>query len=183
MSRCLSLREGSVNERLQADQAGSCYGNTRIGVRLVRRRRCGARSCLHGPAAWAHSRATLNASVTSPGIGAVGIGGTIDQTVSGRVLGVGTEYALRDNWTAKIEYGMMDFGSDSPFADNKFHVFKAGLNYRLAAPGALRQLLNSRRRIECNCDEAPAFSAGVFRQGIEVGQLGIFRFGPNQHLR
>jgi outer membrane immunogenic protein len=53
------------------------------------------------------------------------------------VLGVGTEYALRDNWTAKIEYNMMDFGSDGPFADNKFHVFKAGLNYRFGGPGGL----------------------------------------------
>jgi len=80
--------------------------------------------------AWAHASATVSSPI-------VGLGFTQDQTVSGWVLGVGTEYALRDNWTAKIEYNMMDFGSDGPFADNKFHVFKAGLNYRFGGPGGL----------------------------------------------
>ena len=79
--------------------------------------------------AWAHG----SGSVSVNGIQVV----SVDQTVSGWVLGVGTEYALRDNWTAKIEYNMMDFGSDGPFADNKFHVFKAGLNYRFGGPGGL----------------------------------------------
>lgn len=86
--------------------------------------------------AWAHSSANISSSVITP-VGGGGIGGTIDQTVSGWVVGVGTEYALRDNWTAKIEYNMMDFGSDNPFADNKFHVFKAGINYRFGVPGGL----------------------------------------------
>lgn len=79
--------------------------------------------------AWAH------------GSGSVAINGvqvfSVDQTVSGWVLGVGTEYALQGNWTAKIEYNMMDFGSDGPFSDSKFHVFKAGLNYRFGGPGGL----------------------------------------------
>jgi outer membrane immunogenic protein len=83
--------------------------------------------------AWAHSSFTFNGAVAGLG----GFGMSADQTVSGWVLGVGTEYALRDNWTAKIEYNMMDFGSDGPFADNKFHVFKAGLNYRFGGPGGL----------------------------------------------
>jgi outer membrane immunogenic protein len=72
--------------------------------------------------AWAHG----SGSVTVNGLQVL----SVDSTASGWVLGVGTEYALRDNWTAKIEYNMMDFGSDGPFADSKFHVFKAGLNYR-----------------------------------------------------
>jgi opacity protein-like surface antigen len=53
------------------------------------------------------------------------------------MLGVGTEYALWNNWSAKVEYNMMDFGNDSPFADNKFHVFKAGINYRFGGPGGV----------------------------------------------
>ena len=84
--------------------------------------------------AWAHASANISSSIITP-VGGVGIGGTIDQTVSGWVLGVGTEYALRNNWTAKIEYNMMDFGNDNPFADNKFHVFKASINYRFGGPG------------------------------------------------
>jgi outer membrane immunogenic protein len=83
--------------------------------------------------AWAHASATASAAINGVVVGSA----SVDQTVSGWVLGVGTEYALRDNWTAKIEYNMMDFGSDSPFADNKFHVFKAGLNYRFGGPGGL----------------------------------------------
>jgi outer membrane immunogenic protein len=76
--------------------------------------------------AWAHSSVT----------GTTPLGPFSNEaTVSGWVLGVGTEYALRDNWTAKIEYNMMDFGGDGPFADSKFHVLKAGINYRFGGPG------------------------------------------------
>src|SRR5215467_6950745 len=82
--------------------------------------------------AWAHGSATASVALIGTPFGS---SISVDETVSGWVLGVGTEYALRDNWTAKIEYNMMDFGSDSPFADNKFHVFKAGLNYRFGGPG------------------------------------------------
>ena len=45
------------------------------------------------------------------------------------MLGFGTEYALWDGWTAKIEYNMIDFGNDF-IADDKLHVIKAGVNYR-----------------------------------------------------
>ncbi len=45
------------------------------------------------------------------------------------MLGFGTEYALQNNWTAKIEYNMMDFGNDLG-TDATVHVFKAGVNYR-----------------------------------------------------
>jgi outer membrane immunogenic protein len=84
--------------------------------------------------AWAHTSFTVNGTIAGvPG----GFGFAQDQTNSGWVLGVGTEYALWNNWTAKVEYNMMDFGSDGPFADNKFHVFKAGLNYRFGGPGGL----------------------------------------------
>ena len=85
--------------------------------------------------AWAHASATASAGINGMGFGSV----SVDQTVSGWVLGIGAEYALRDNWTAKIEYNMMDFGSGGPFADDKFHVLKAGINYRFggAGPGGL----------------------------------------------
>ena len=50
-------------------------------------------------------------------------------------FGTGAEYALWDNWTAKIEYSMMDFGNSGPFTDNKFNIINAGINYRFGAPG------------------------------------------------
>jgi outer membrane immunogenic protein len=84
--------------------------------------------------AWAHASANLSANVISPGVGG-GIAGTVTQNVSGWMLGIGTEYALWNNWTAKMEYNMMDFGSDSPFSNDKFHVFKGGINYHIGGPG------------------------------------------------
>jgi opacity protein-like surface antigen len=61
------------------------------------------------------------------GVGSI----SVDQTVSGLVLGIGTEYALPYNWTAKVEYDMMNFGS----GNDSFHVIKGGLNYRFGGPG------------------------------------------------
>src|SRR5437016_3163482 len=46
-----------------------------------------------------------------------------DRTSSGLLLGVGAEYALQSNWTAKIEYNRMD-------VDRDVDVVKFGLNYR-----------------------------------------------------
>ena len=81
--------------------------------------------------AWAHASATVTSGINGITFGSI----SVDQTASGWMLGVGTEYALSNNWSAKVEYNMMDFGNDSPFADNKFHVFKAGINYRFGGPG------------------------------------------------
>jgi outer membrane immunogenic protein len=84
--------------------------------------------------AWAHATANIGVSVIAPGV-VGGIAGSIDQTVSGWMLGIGTEYALWNNWSAKIEYNMMDFGSSGPLADDKLHVIKAGINYKFGGPG------------------------------------------------
>jgi outer membrane immunogenic protein len=80
--------------------------------------------------AWAHASATGTTAINGVAVGSF----SVDQTASGLLLGIGTEYALPYNWTAKIEYNMMDFGNDSPFSNDKFHVIKAGLNYRFG-PG------------------------------------------------
>jgi outer membrane immunogenic protein len=74
-------------------------------------------------AAWAHVSADAFAGIS----GGPSVSASFDDTFSGWLLGFGTEYALRDNWTAKFEYNMLDFGND--FGSN-IHVFKAGLNYR-----------------------------------------------------
>jgi outer membrane immunogenic protein len=75
-------------------------------------------------AAWAH----VSADAVVSGGGMI-VSASADDTVSGWVLGFGTEYALQNNWTAKIEYNMMDFGNDLG-TDATVHVFKAGVNYR-----------------------------------------------------
>jgi outer membrane immunogenic protein len=81
--------------------------------------------------AWAHASGTASAGINGMQLISV----SVDETVSGWMFGIGAEYALSNNWTAKIEYNMMDFGNSGPFADNTFNVFKAGINYRFGAPG------------------------------------------------
>jgi outer membrane immunogenic protein len=81
--------------------------------------------------AWAHASGTASAAINGVQVETISVG----ETVSGWMLGIGAEYALSGNWTAKIEYNMMDFGNSGPFADNTFNVLKAGINYRFGAPG------------------------------------------------
>jgi outer membrane immunogenic protein len=66
-------------------------------------------------------------------------------TRTGWTVGGGLEYALWDNWSAKIEYNFMDFGTDNRAftytginaglterydIDQQVHVVKFGVNYR-----------------------------------------------------
>src|SRR5262249_28160203 len=81
--------------------------------------------------AWAHGSGTATTAINGMQVGSI----SVDETVSGWMLGIGAEYALWDNWTAKIEYNMMDFGNGGPFADNKFNILKAGINYRFGGAG------------------------------------------------
>jgi outer membrane immunogenic protein len=78
--------------------------------------------------------------------GTDGTGGTVtgDFTRSGWMLGAGVEYALWNNWSAKLEYNYLMFGSISPTltttgtlsvsgtSDIKLRtqIVKLGLNYR-----------------------------------------------------
>ena len=67
------------------------------------------------------------------------------QTRWGWTVGAGLEYAFAPNWSAKIEYNYMDFGSDRfvfndvvhsdpgfsiPGIDQQIHTVKIGLNWR-----------------------------------------------------
>jgi outer membrane immunogenic protein len=58
-------------------------------------------------------------------------------TETGYVLGAGLEYAFTPNWSAKLEYNYLDFGTERTTAgglivdtDLTTHVVKAGVNYR-----------------------------------------------------
>jgi outer membrane immunogenic protein len=63
-------------------------------------------------------------------------GVTTGDTRTGWTVGTGLEWALGPNWSAKIEYNYMDFGSErvsTPLlvdADTQVHLVKLGLNYR-----------------------------------------------------
>jgi len=70
-------------------------------------------------AAWAHGSGSV--SMNFPGFfGSI----SASNTVSGWMLGVGTEYALRDNWSVKLEYNRMEFDPGT------INAVKAGVNYR-----------------------------------------------------
>jgi outer membrane immunogenic protein len=85
-------------------------------------------------AAWA----SVSADATATVIGGPTVAVSIDDRLSGWVIGVGTEYAFLNNWSAKFEYNMLDFGNDLGH-DATVHVFKAGLNYRFTfGPGGFR---------------------------------------------
>jgi outer membrane immunogenic protein len=71
-------------------------------------------------AAWAHASGSGFVNMGSMG----GMSFSASNTVSGWMLGFGTEYALRDNWSVKLEYNMLDFDPGS------IHVVKGGVNYR-----------------------------------------------------
>jgi outer membrane immunogenic protein len=89
-----------------------------------------------GGAAFAHDQFTV----------AFGDSSTDDQTRWGWTIGGGLEFALVGNWTAKLEYNYMDFGSDTASffggeerfdIDQQIHVVKFGLNYRFGGSDAI----------------------------------------------
>ena len=77
---------------------------------------------------------------------AVGFGPTQgSSTRVGWTVGAGVEYALAANWSAKVEYDYLDFGSRSvdllPLSDGfradidqQVHTVKIGVNYRFGGP-------------------------------------------------
>lgn len=90
-----------------------------------------------GGVAWADDGYTLGGWGASSG----------DGTRTGWTLGVGLEYAFWNNWSAKVEYNYMDFGSDrasffngvvnvaNPDIDQQVHAIKLGVNYRFGWGG------------------------------------------------
>jgi outer membrane immunogenic protein len=90
-----------------------------------------------GGAAWARDRYSTN-FYTFPGT-------EVADTRLGWTVGAGVEYAFAPQWTAKLEYNYMDFGTRSvSFApgfstdiDQQVHAVKFGVNYKFGSPGAI----------------------------------------------
>jgi outer membrane immunogenic protein len=88
-----------------------------------------------GGLAWGNNE--IGASVAVPGFFA---GATSSATHIGWTVGAGVEWALLDNWSAKVEYLYLDLGNQDYFggpgvlggfdADVTAHTVKVGLNYR-----------------------------------------------------
>jgi outer membrane immunogenic protein len=71
-------------------------------------------------------------------VSALGFGGLGGGTASGWVVGVGAEYAFRNNWSAKVEYNHLDFGNDGAFLSNNsvtLDTVKVGVNYKFGGLG------------------------------------------------
>jgi len=77
------------------------------------------------------------------------------ETTTGWTVGGGIETMLGGNWSAKAEYLYIDAGSQDVFNpnltatgltmhfDNRFHVFRYGLNYKLGGPGMVVRVMPS----------------------------------------
>jgi outer membrane immunogenic protein len=87
-----------------------------------------------GGLAWANNE--IGASVAGFGVAA---GASSSNTHMGWTIGTGLEWALADNWSAKLEYLYADLGAEPYFggvgaggfdADLQVHTVKLGLNYR-----------------------------------------------------
>lgn len=89
-----------------------------------------------GGAAWAKDRFSTN-FYTFPG-------SEVTDTRLGWTVGAGVEYAFAPQWSAKLEYNFMDFGSrtvsfapgTSTDIDQQIHAVKLGINYKFGFPGA-----------------------------------------------
>ena len=93
-----------------------------------------------GGAAWVHDDHSL--SIATSGLTTF----TVDETRWGWMVGAGIEYAFAQNWSAKVEYNYMDFGTERilfnpngavpgllPFDDDirqRIQTVKVGLNYK-----------------------------------------------------
>jgi len=76
----------------------------------------------------------VDVSVSVPGFSASGTG-------TGGAFGVGAEYAFANNWSAKLEYNIIDLGNDNvsfgnAFGSTTFQTLKAGINYRFGSFGS-----------------------------------------------
>jgi outer membrane immunogenic protein len=98
-----------------------------------------------GGLAVAHINSSLNLNFVPPPGGYFGSGSV---TRTGYAVGGGLEYAINNNWSAKIEYLYLDFGTftfASPLSNSipiawatnvhaRDNIVRVGLNYRFGAP-------------------------------------------------
>jgi opacity protein-like surface antigen len=95
-----------------------------------------------GGFAWADE---THSQTFKPGGGVTNVVSTVDNVHTGWTAGAGIEVALWDNWTGKVEYNYFDLGRENLVFNNtlavaraidnwdieqRFHVVKAGVNYR-----------------------------------------------------
>jgi outer membrane immunogenic protein len=139
---CLVVLNCTIKHDWVADITG------RVGVVVVER----ALVYLKGGAAWESANFSAGNSITVGGT-TFAANASVSGIQTGGLLGMGIEYAFLPNWSAKIEYNFIDFGShtfNTPISttpaigavgavlaagipvsitENE-HIIKAGVNYR-----------------------------------------------------
>lgn len=96
-----------------------------------------------GGAAWAHNESNSTTSTAAGVVTATSVG---SETRSGWTIGAGVEYGFWNNWSARLEYDYLDFGtagvsrlftsgavtgtSATRHNESHAHLIKAALNYR-----------------------------------------------------
>ena len=130
-SMCL-LRTGSGTPQTTCNSEINWVGDIsgRVGFTVDR-----ALVYVKGGYAWADTDQNLRLTNTTANGGS---------TRSGWLLGTGVEYAFMSNWSAKVEYNYIDFGSETLSVVNSgsgstytrdlnqtLHTVKFGVNYRL----------------------------------------------------
>ncbi len=104
-----------------------------------------------GGGAWIRDRFTVSNVALAPLPGA--FTSSLSDTRTGWTVGMGVEYSFTPNWSAKLEYDYMDFGTKRynfpPVAtvpaatftnwdiDQRIHTVKVGLNYRFNWAGSV----------------------------------------------
>lgn len=101
---------------------------------------------VRGGAAWAR----LHQSLTELDISGATLSTDLRDTRTGWIIGGGVEYALRDNWSARLSYDYLDFGTkavtllplanDPANVDVSMHQVKFSLNYRFGGPSRAEPL-------------------------------------------
>jgi outer membrane immunogenic protein len=123
----------------QADRIGTVAG--RLGIAIDR-----ALVYSKAGAAWVHGAHGLTVA-SNPNVE-----GTVSKSKWGWTAGAGVEYALTRNWSAKLEYDFMDFGTSrfdfdftatpgigivSTDVKQRIHAVKFGWNYKFDWRGAV----------------------------------------------
>lgn len=98
-----------------------------------------------GGVAWADDNYTHPAT-SGPGAGNIPLLYSASDTRTGWLVGAGIEYGFTPNWSAKIEYNFMDFGSKNVTLNDPtgrwvmfgikdtVNIIQVGVNYRFGAP-------------------------------------------------
>jgi outer membrane immunogenic protein len=132
----ISIIDAGDSYATKVDHLGTITG--RIGYAVSR-----ALLYVKGGGAWIHTEHSFSFGASNPF-------NTSDDTRWGWTIGGGLEYALLPNWSAKIEYGYLDFGTDqldflcgancapavqTRNVDQHLHTVKFGVNYRFGPVG------------------------------------------------